>query len=74
MAFKRTNKDGNVSAIVVFNFQNEPQTITVDIKNSGIGTKQTPINLLDGVEGKPIDSDKYEISLPAYGFTILGVQ
>ncbi len=73
-AFKRTNKDGNVAALVVFNFRDTPQTISVDIKNTGISQRQVPVDLLTGQSASPISSDKYEISLPAYGYAILGVQ
>lgn len=73
-AFKRTNKDGNVSALVVFNFQDAEQNISVNLNNTGISTDQVPIDLLKGSAGKPITSGLYEITLPAYGYVILGVK
>ena len=44
--FKRSNKDGKVSALVIMNFQNSTETISVNLKNTGILLGQTPLNLL----------------------------
>jgi hypothetical protein len=73
-AFKRTNKDGNVSALVIFNFQPLRQSVTVNLHNSGIKIPQMPINLLTGTATDPIQNDNYTVSLPAYGFLFLGVE
>lgn len=73
-AFKRTNKDGKVSALVIFNFQDAESTISVDLRNSGIDHSHAPIDLLTGKAAEPIISDKYEVSVPAYGYLILGVE
>lgn len=73
-AFKRTNKDGNISALVVFNFQDSEQNISVNLKNTGISANQIPIDLLKGAAGKEIISDQYQITLPAYGYKILAVK
>jgi len=72
--FKRTNKDGNVSALVIFNFQTLRQSITVNLYNSGIKIPQTPVNVLTGTAADPILSANYTVSLPANGFLILGVE
>jgi hypothetical protein len=73
-AFKRTNKDGNVSSLVIFNFQSQRQSITVNLHNSGIKIPQRPVNVITGTVAEPIESDNYTVSLPAYGFLILGVE
>lgn len=72
--FKRSNKDGKVSALVIINFQNSEQTISANLKNTGISLGQSPINLLDKNAVPPILSANYQVTLPAYGYLILGVQ
>jgi len=72
--FKRTNKDGNVSALVFFNFQGLRQSVTVNLYNSGIKIPQMPLNIITGTAADSIQSENYTISLPAYGFLILGVE
>lgn len=72
--FKRTNKDGNVSALVIFNFQGLSQSITVNLHNSGIKIPQTPLNIITGTAADSIQNDTYTVLLPAYGFLILGVE
>ncbi|ATB27203.1 discoidin domain-containing protein [Melittangium boletus] len=72
-AFKRTNKDGSVKALVILNYQGSSQSITVNLANTGIQTSQTPVDLLTGGAGPAITSASYTVTLPAYGFTVLGV-
>ena len=72
-AFKRTNKTGSSKALVILNYQNSSQTVTVNLTNTGINTAQTPVDLLSGGTGKKIASAKYTVTLPAYGFIVLGV-
>ena len=72
-AFKRTNKTGTSKALVILNYQNSSQTITVNLTNTNINTTQIPIDLLSGEKGKAITSASYTVTLPAYGFTVLGV-
>lgn len=72
--FKRSNKDGNVSALVIFNFQPQQQSVSVNLLNSGIKIPQTPVNVLTGKAAGPIQTESYTVSLPAYGFLILGVE
>jgi len=73
MAFKRTNKTGDVTAVIIMNFHDQDSTVTVDLKNSGIGTSKTPVNLLTGTSLPPAASEKYSVSVPAKSFLILGV-
>lgn len=72
--FKRSNKDGKVTALVIMNFQNSVETISVNLKNTGILMGQTPVNLLNKDAVPPVLSENYQITLPAYGYMILGVQ
>lgn len=72
--FKRSNKDGKVSALVIMNFQNSAETISFNLKNTGIMLEQSPINLLDKNDLLPVLSENYQVTLPAYGYLILGVQ
>lgn len=72
--FKRSNKDGKVSALVIMNFQDKTETISVNLKNTGIRMGQTPLNLLDINKPLPVLTEEYQVTLPAYGYMILGVQ
>ncbi|WP_218158153.1 discoidin domain-containing protein [Stigmatella aurantiaca] len=72
-AFKRTSKDGALQALVILNYQASPQAITVNLANTGIQTSQTPVDLLTGGAGPAITSASYTVNLPAYGYTVLGV-
>lgn len=72
--FKRSNKDGKVSALVIMNFQNSTETVSVNLANTGILMGQSPLNLLNKDEVPPVLSENYEVTLPAYGYMILGVQ
>ncbi len=72
-AYKRTNRDGSVKALVILNFQATSQSITVNLANTDISTSQTPVDLLTGGSGPAITSASYTVTLPAYGFTVLGV-
>ncbi|SDW80426.1 discoidin domain-containing protein [Paenibacillus sp. CF384] len=72
-AFKRTNKTGTSKALVILNYQNASQTITVNLANTDISTSQTPVDLLNGGAAAAITSTSYTVTLPAYGFTVLGV-
>ena len=73
MVFKRSNKDGKVSALIVMNFQDTEETISFNLKNSGILLGQKPLNLLDKMKDMPILTEKYQVVLPAYGYLLLGV-
>ena len=72
-AFKRTNKAGSSKALVILNYQDSSQNITVNLTNTDINIAQTPIDLLSGEIGKAITSTSYTVTLPAYGFAVLGV-
>ncbi len=74
LAFKRSNKDGNVAALVIFNFQNREEVIAVKLKNTGIRLQQKPLNLLSGTAAEPITQEQYSVKVPAYGYLILGVE
>jgi len=72
-AYKRTNRDGSIKALVILNFQATSQSITVNLANTDISTSQTPVDLLTGGAGPAITSASYTVTLPGYGFTVLGV-
>jgi hypothetical protein len=72
--FKRTNRDGNVSALVIFNFQPQPQSVTMNLRNSGIKIPQAPVNIFTGTAADPIQNENYTVFLPTYGFLVLGVE
>ncbi|WP_434381367.1 discoidin domain-containing protein [Melittangium boletus] len=72
-AFTRTNKDGSVKALVILNYQASSQTVTVNLTNTGLQIPQTPVDLLTGSAAPAISSASYSVTLPAYGYTVLGV-
>lgn len=72
-AMKRTSSDGSETAILIYNFSNNAQDVSVDLSGSGIKLNQTPIDLYNGGNGPDITSSNYTVSLPAYGFKILGI-
>ena len=72
-AMKRTSMDGSQTALLIYNFSDAPTNVTVNLSGSGINTNQTPIDLYNGGDGPAITSSIYNVSLPAYGFKMLGV-
>ena len=72
-AIKRTSADGSETAILIYNFSNNAQDVSVDLSGSGINTNQTPVDLYNGGNGPAITSSIYTVNLPAYGFKILSV-
>ena len=72
--FKRSNKDGKVTALVIMNFQDSTATIKMNLKNTGILLGQTPINLLEKGKAMPVLTENYQVTLPPRGFVMLGVQ
>jgi hypothetical protein len=72
-AMRRTADDGSQTALLVYNFEAQAQTITLDLAGSGIATGQVPIDLYGGLEPPPIDGETYSFELPGYGFALLGV-
>jgi hypothetical protein len=71
-AFKRASSDGTKAALVVLNYTAAQQNVTVDLSGSGIAP-QTPTDLINGGNGTPITSNSYTVTLPAYGYTFLGL-
>ncbi|MEV7344659.1 alpha-amylase family glycosyl hydrolase [Streptomyces sp. NPDC093544] len=72
-AMRRTSEDGKQTALLVYNFSDTAKEVTVDFKDTGIDTTQTPKDLYNGGNAPAITDRKYTISLPAYGFKILDV-
>lgn len=71
-AFLKTSKSGRLKSIVILNFQNAQQDITLDLSNFGI-KNQIPVDMATGKAGKAIEGNSYTVTLPAYGYTTLGV-
>lgn len=74
-AMKRVSADGLQTALLIYNFQNSTQSVTVNLTGSGILAPQTPLDLYNGGNyATSISSDtSYTVSLPAYGFALLSV-
>ena len=72
-AYVRTSKQGGVRGLTILNYQDSPQKIAVDLSRTGIDTHQTPVDLVAGGAAPTITSGTYTITLPAYGFAVLGV-
>ncbi|MFE4670509.1 alpha-amylase family glycosyl hydrolase [Streptomyces sp. NPDC056716] len=73
-AMRRTSENGKQTALLVYNFDDAPKKVTVDLKGTGIDTTQTPKDLYNGGKAPAIKGNKYTVTLPAYGFTILDVK
>jgi hypothetical protein len=72
-AMRRTSTDGKQTALLIYNFHNTPENVTVDLTGTGIDTHQVPRDLYNGGHGAAINGTSYTVSLPAYGFTMLQV-
>ena len=71
---QRTSEDGKQTALLVYNFNPTPTTVTVDLTGTGIDLKQQPKDLYNGGKGAKIDGSNYSVQLPGYGFTFLDVK
>jgi hypothetical protein len=73
-AVKRTSLDGTRVALNVFNFKSTPDTVVVDLTDSGITVPQTPYDTYAAADGPPISGAAYSVALAARGFRLLDVQ
>jgi hypothetical protein len=65
--------DGMQHILAVFNFQDSEQSITVDLSDTGITSKQIPVDLVDSKDTAEITGESYSILLPPYGFVFFSV-
>ena len=72
-AMQRTSTNGKQTALLIYNFHNSPEDVTVDLTGTGINTHQVPKDLYNGGHGPAINGTSYTVRLPAYGFTMLQV-
>ncbi|MFF2848232.1 alpha-amylase family glycosyl hydrolase [Streptomyces sp. NPDC058001] len=73
-AMRRTSENGKQTALLVYNFDDAPKKVTVNLTGTGIDTSQTPKDLYKGGKAPAIKGNSYSVTLPAYGFTILDVK
>lgn len=73
-AMRRTSEDGKQTALLVYNFNSAPTTVTVDLSDTGVDLHQLPKDLFGGGKAPKIDGPSYAVKLPAYGFTMLDVR
>jgi len=73
-AERRTSEDGKQTALLVYNFNPTPTTVTVDLSGTGIDLHQNPKDLYNGGKGAKINGANYSVTLPGYGFTMLDVK
>jgi hypothetical protein len=73
-AMRSTAADGSQTALLVYNLRDEPATVSLDLADTGIGTDQTPRDLVNGGIAAPITGTRYSVDLAAYGFAILQVE
>lgn len=69
----KTSMDGTQMALCVFNFASSSKTVTIDLAGS-ISIGQYPVDLITGLDGPKITSNSYTVTLPPYGFLLLGVE
>ena len=72
-AIERTSRNGDRTALNIYNFTNQPRCITVDLSGSPIAVPQTPTDLSTQEAGSPITSVSYDVRLPAFGYAFLDV-
>ncbi len=72
-AFLRISPDGSSYALIILNYQNSAQTITVDLTGTNLNIQQSPLDLLTGGRGPRMTSDSYTVTLPAWGYAFYGV-
>lgn len=72
-AYKRTSKNGGVTSLVVMNYQNSRQEITVNLTGLGIAMDQTPLDLVTGQPAPAITDPSYKITLDPRRYAILDV-
>ena len=48
---QRTSTDGKQTALLIYNFHNTPENVTVDLTGTGINTQQVPKDLYNGGRG-----------------------
>ena len=73
-AIKRTSLDGSRTALLVYNFDDEEATITVDLADSGIIVPQRSIDLATGEPGPVLETTATMLTLEPYGYRFLDVQ
>ncbi len=72
-AMLRTTNDGTESALLVYNFDDHDATVAIDLAGTGVAIGQSPLDLYGSGDAVAITSTTYSLSLPAYGFALLGV-
>lgn len=73
-AMIRTSRDGSQTALLVYNFREEPTTVPVDLEGSGVRVGQIPLDLLADDPAPEISDPIHRVSLPPYGFAFLQVE
>jgi hypothetical protein len=73
-AMVRTARDGSQTALLVYNFTDEPAAVPVDLTGTGIDLGQVPIDLLTGADAPEISDATYRVDLHPYGWAFLQVE
>jgi hypothetical protein len=71
-AVVRVSTDGAARALNLYNFGDQPATLDVDLKGTGIGAGDIPIDLVTNEPAAAVTSGKYSVKLPALGYALLG--
>ena len=71
-AVVRVSTDGAARALNLYNFGNQPATLDVDLKGTGIVAGDIPIDLVTNEPAAAVTSGKYNVKLPALGYALLG--
>ena len=72
-AMLRTSRHRRNRALDILNFDSRPLAVTVDLAGTGVRVPQAPGRLVTGGQGRRITSGSYTVTLPPYGFALLGV-
>jgi Alpha amylase, catalytic domain/Maltogenic Amylase, C-terminal domain len=69
----RSAENGSQTALLVYNFTDQPAVVPVDLTDTGVRMDQTPTDLYGNASFPPISGTTYRVELPAYGFALLEV-
>jgi hypothetical protein len=73
-AMLRTAEDGTQTALLVYNLQDEPAAVPVDLSATRVAPGQNPVDLYGATAAAPVSGTTYTLELPAYGFAMLEVE
>jgi hypothetical protein len=69
----RAAKDGSERSLLVYNFEDHEVNVVLDLSASDVALDQVPEDWYAGTKASPITGAAHSLTLPKYGFAMLGV-